>query len=64
MTQFVKICNIFINERSGTLCFTNENGDLTFYEIKKGTELLKYIEVSSIILILSMYYVLKSFRNL
>lgn len=60
----MKICNIFINERSGTLCFTNENGDLTFYEIKKGTELLKYIEVSSIILILSMYYVLKSFRNL
>jgi hypothetical protein len=44
-TQFVKICNLFINDQSGMLCFTDEFGNLAFFDINDGNEIFKYIEV-------------------
>lgn len=47
-TEFVKVCNVFFNRQNDMLIYTNDMGNIYFFDINDGTELLKYIEAPSI----------------
>ena len=47
-TEFVKVCNIFFSRQNDMLVYTNDNGNIYFFDVNDGTELLKYIEVRNI----------------
>ena len=44
-TEFVKVCNINFNRGDDMLVYTNEMGNIYFFDVNDGTELLKYIDV-------------------
>ena len=44
-TQFARICNIFFTKRDDLLLYTNEFGNIVFFDIRDGTALLQYNEV-------------------
>ncbi|CAF1064877.1 unnamed protein product [Brachionus calyciflorus] len=42
--KYVRICNLFFNKQIDHLVFTNELGNIYFYDIKDGKEAFRYIE--------------------
>jgi hypothetical protein len=43
-TDFVKICNVFFNEKAEMIVFTDENGSIHFFDIRDGQQVLRYEE--------------------
>lgn len=43
--QLVKICNIFFDNRTGMLVYSDEYGNINFFDIQEGKEVFRYIEV-------------------